>query len=260
MARKQTNGSASTKKPAKSPSGKRLIPQIIDDIARREPQREWAQIPKSSDPKDGWRTVTFKEYANAINKCCHILNERAGQATPGKFPTIAYIGPNDACYLVLMVATIKTGYQVLFVSPRNSQEAQLNLFEKTDCHLIAFPESHASVVQPLLDERDGMKPFKVAPLEEWLDGKPASHYPYDKTFKEAEWEPMCVLHTSGSTGLPKPIVVRQGMFALADAWKEAPEWDGKKPLWSTFVNGAKRHLCTSKQFTDVGYLESTQLT
>ncbi|KAK7994340.1 thioester reductase domain-containing protein [Apiospora marii] len=252
MACKQTNGSASIKKSAKTPSGNRLIPHIIDDLARREPQREWAQIPVSSDPKDGWRTVTFQQFANAINRCCHKLIERYGQATPGKFPTIAYIGPNDARYLILLVATIKTGYQVLFISPRNSQEAQLNLFEKTDCNLIAFPESHTSTAQPLLDERKGMKPFQVAPLDDWLDEKPAPHFPYDKTFKDAEWEPMCVLHTSGSTGLPKPIVVRQGMFALADAWKEAPEWEGKKPLWHTFVNGAKRHLCTMPLFHAAG--------
>ncbi|KAK8122809.1 thioester reductase domain-containing protein [Apiospora sp. TS-2023a] len=240
MARKQTNGSASTKKPvAKTPRSKRLIPQIIDDIARREPQREWAQIPKSSDPKDGWRTVTFQEYANAINRCCHLLVERCGQASPGKFPTIAYIGPNDARYLILMVATIKTGYQVLFVSPRNSQEAQLNLFEKTDCHLIGFPESHASVVQPLLDERDGMKPFKVAPLDEWLGGEASAPLPLRQDFQ-------------GSRVGAHPIIVRQGMFALADAWKDCPNWDGKKPLWNTYVNMAKRHLCTMPLFHAAG--------
>ncbi|KAK8064619.1 nonribosomal peptide synthetase [Apiospora phragmitis] len=252
MAPSRVDDPLPSKTPAKSASGKRLIPNIIDDIARREPQREWAKIPVSSEPKDGWRTVTFQQFANAINRCCHRIIERASQATTEKFPTVAYIGPNDARYLIIMVAAIKTGRQVLFVSPRNSQEAQFNLFDKTGCRYIAFPTSHAKVVQPLLDARDDMEAIKVSSLDELIDEKQVPHYPFDKTFEEAEWEPMCVLHTSGSTGLPKPIVVRQGMFALADAWKEAPELDGKKTIWSELVSGCKRHFTAMPLFHAAG--------
>lgn len=96
----EINDALSTKTSANNAKGKRLIPHVIDDLARREPQREWAQVPVSTDPKDGWRTVTFQAFANAINRCCLMLIEQAGEAPPGKFPTIAYIGPNDARYMV----------------------------------------------------------------------------------------------------------------------------------------------------------------
>jgi hypothetical protein len=91
---------ASTKDTSSSPNGKRLIPHIIDDLARREPSREAFQVPISSDPKDGWKVVTFKEYANSINHVARRIIEINGEPKKGAFPTIAYIGPQDARYVV----------------------------------------------------------------------------------------------------------------------------------------------------------------
>lgn len=93
-------GASPTYTTANSAYGKRLIPHIIDHKASQEPQRECFQIPRSSLPDDGWRTITFKQFANAINKCCHLIIAQCGQPTRDTFPTIAYIGPNDARYLV----------------------------------------------------------------------------------------------------------------------------------------------------------------
>lgn len=80
--------------------GRRLVPHVIDEIARKFPERQCFQVPRSSQPTDGWKTITFKNFANAINRCCHMITERCGKAPDGAFPTIAYIGPNDIRYLV----------------------------------------------------------------------------------------------------------------------------------------------------------------
>lgn len=80
--------------------GKRLIPNIVDDKARDHPQQEAFQIPHSSDPNDGWRVVTWGEYANAVNYVAWRIIEICGQPDEGSFPTLAYIGPNDARYVV----------------------------------------------------------------------------------------------------------------------------------------------------------------
>lgn len=92
--------------------GKRLIPNVIDDFARSDPHRECFQIPKSSDPRDGWRVISWKDYAKAVDSCAHKIVETCGEAPLGKFPTIAYIGPNDGRYLVILVAAVKAGYKV----------------------------------------------------------------------------------------------------------------------------------------------------
>lgn len=54
-----------------------------------------------------------------------------------------------------------------------------------------------------------MKSVRISPFRDLLSEEEVPPYPYNKTFEEGEWDPLCVLHTSGSTGLPKPIVVMQ---------------------------------------------------
>ena len=101
----------------------------------------------------------------------------------------------------------------------------MNLFEKTDCWAIWFDAGFRNVVEPWLRERD-MNDTMVSPVEQWFPEERYPHFPYDKSFEEARWDPMVVLHTSGTTGLPKPIVVKQGMVCIADAYRNLPEWHG----------------------------------
>lgn len=96
----------------KPPYGRRLMVDIIDERAKNEPSRPWIMIPRSADPKDGWKAVTFKEAANAINHIAHKIIETSGPPPPKTFPTVAYIGPNDIRYLIYMFGAIKAGYQV----------------------------------------------------------------------------------------------------------------------------------------------------
>lgn len=94
------------------------------------------------------------------------------------------------------------------------------------------------MVQPWLQERD-MKAVEVASFEAWFPEEEVPHVPYEKTFEEAEWDPLCVLHTSGSTGLPKPIFVRQGMLACSDALYNLPDLQGNPFFFRTWAQSNK---------------------
>ena len=133
--------------------GRRLLVNIVDERAQAEPDREWVSIPRSSDPKDGWTKVTYKQAANAVNRVGHKLASSTGVPAKGDFPTIAYIGPSDVRYIVFALGAVKAGYKALFISPRNSQEGQLNLFELTNCHTIWFEATYKDMVQSWLQER-----------------------------------------------------------------------------------------------------------
>ncbi len=71
-------------------------------------------------------------------------------------------------------------------------------------------------------EKRPMKTLDVPEFQDFLDGDKVPHYPYEKTFEEACTEPFVVLHTSGSTGLPKPITVPHGALAAHDAYQRIP--------------------------------------
>ena len=89
---------------------KRLIPNAIDELARTNPNAVFASIPISNDVRNGFRDVTYLDYANAINRAALWLEGELGKTINGE--KIGYIAPSDLRYLVLTVAAVKVGYQV----------------------------------------------------------------------------------------------------------------------------------------------------
>ncbi|PYH88724.1 acetyl-CoA synthetase-like protein [Aspergillus ellipticus CBS 707.79] len=211
--------------------GKRLIPHIIDATARATPDVECFSVPRTDNqPRDGWKPVSWAQVPHAVDYVAHMLVQQGGHPPAGSFPTVAYIGREDPRYPIFVVGAIKAGYQALLISPRNS---------------------------PWVDGRPGMASVAVAPWETWAVAEMES-FPYTKTFEEAEWDPYVVLHTSGSTGLPKPIVIRQGMLALNDLHRTIPARDGNRtwlPTWTSYSNS--RHLLIFPLFHTAGIMTST---
>ncbi|KAL3486767.1 hypothetical protein BJX62DRAFT_15724 [Aspergillus germanicus] len=235
--------------------GKRLMPQIIDETARATPDVECFSVPRTpGTPSDGWKPVSWAQVANAVNYVAQMLVEEAGTPTPGTFPTVAYIGLEDPRYVVFIMGAIKAGYKALFISPRNTVEAQVNLFEKTDCNLLYYEKSLSAMVKPWVDGRAGMKSVAIPHFDEMISTEVA-HVPYTKTFAEAEWDPFVVLHTSGSTGLPKPVIIIQGKMALNDLHRYVPDYEGNMPWLATWAKfEKKRYLCTCPLFHTAGIM------
>ncbi|TLS25159.1 hypothetical protein PpBr36_07938 [Pyricularia pennisetigena] len=204
--------------------GKRLIPHVIDDIAKADPKRECFSIPLSSHPEDGWKAVSYGQYATAIDRLAHHIIKTSGAPRPKTFPTLTYIGANNATYLIFAIAA------ALFVSPVNSEEAQLHLFQLTDCHVIYHDAMFQQPVRAWTGRREGTTANLLAPLDFWLwDEGAVEPFPYVRTAEEAEWEPFVVLQTSGGSGLPRPVVVRNGLLMLNDKLHQLPVWNGTEP-------------------------------
>ncbi|KAI0483912.1 hypothetical protein GGR56DRAFT_81 [Xylariaceae sp. FL0804] len=82
----------------RAPFGHRLLPHIVDDLASTKPNQDCFSIPRSSEPKGGWEPVTFRSYATVVNFLAHHVVQKCGRPQSDAFPTLAYIGPNDARY------------------------------------------------------------------------------------------------------------------------------------------------------------------
>lgn len=93
-----------------------------------------------------------------------------------------------------------------------------------------------------------MKAIEVGSLEAWFPEQDVEPFPYGKTYEEAEWEPLMVLHTSGSTGIPKPIIVKHALLALGDDYRDAPDFQGYPRWMRAFAERAHRHFIPSKLF------------
>lgn len=115
--------------------------------------------------------------------------------------------------------------QTLYPSPRNSIEGTQALFEKTQCR--ALITSSEIKVDQLLTE-NGPCHVVVGSLADLLSKGDVTPYPYGKTFEEARNDPFLVIHTSGSTGLPKPVTLYHGGLATVDKQQMLPASEGQE--------------------------------
>ena len=66
-------------------------------------------------------------------------------------------------------------------------------------------------------------------------------YPWLKSFDEVKDVPFVILHTSGSTGIPKPVYVTHGVFASNDAHQLIPSLGGR-PTFGDHIRGNRLFL------------------
>lgn len=149
------------------------------------------------------------------------------------------------------------GDQALFLSAKNSTEGALAVLQAAKCNIWVKPHGPSyPLVDDLLKQRD-MQVLDLPELDELLAVEGAEPYPFYKTFDEASQEPFCLLHTSGSTGLPKPIVWSHALIGTMDAVRLLPptEGDGGMVPWTDNWNDCDRiyssfpmsHVSTSPQ-------------
>lgn len=110
MAFGSPSGGGEIKLPVEPRFGYRLLPQVVDELARSCPERIYATISLSSDPLQGFQDVTILELAQAVNQFAWWLDENLGKSTT--FETLAYVGPSDLRYVVVFLAAVKCGYRV----------------------------------------------------------------------------------------------------------------------------------------------------
>ena len=90
--------------------GRRLLPHLIDRVARDDPDRALISIPEVADAAESYVDVSFKTLATAVDRCAWWLEERLGRSE--QLTPIFFIGPTDLRYLIILFAAAKTGHVV----------------------------------------------------------------------------------------------------------------------------------------------------
>lgn len=114
--------------------GQRLLPKLIDEIARSDPERQFAIVPRTADPEDGYDEIDFSRFGKAVDGCSWWLEGQLGKDAAHQ--TIAYYGSLDLMYHIVTLAAVKTGHTVQSSISR-SQTQSLTKTRHT-FHLIAI--------------------------------------------------------------------------------------------------------------------------
>lgn len=124
-------------------------------------------------------------------------------------------------------------------------EAQVSLSSKTDCQCLVYAEESKTFVTEWL-EAYPMRTLVMEPLSDIYAGKNEDAFPYTKSYEEAKNDPFAVLHTSGSTGIPKPIVWTNAFIAVTDRYQNEPTWEGHTLFIEKMRQLSKTMLMPSK--------------
>ncbi|KAL2273595.1 hypothetical protein FJTKL_04192 [Diaporthe vaccinii] len=207
-----------------TPYGSRLLPAVVDETAESHPDLPYGYVPVSTNVGDGFKAVSFSDVATAANFLATWIQQNLGTST--SFETIAYMGPGDLRYVVVFLAAVKCGYKVLLTSPRNSAWMNASLLEQTQCRHFLYAKEVEGLVTPLLEHKSDLNLEKIETLDDLI--RPGTqHFTWDKEYDEAKWDPILILHSSGSTGAPKPIVMNHATFAVGDHDRNLPTVPGR---------------------------------
>ena len=90
-----------------------LLPTLIDNRAYSDPDKLYCAYiePNHTSVEEGLRTVTYGQFANAVNRCAWWLKKEIGNGQ--NFETLAYVGPSDIRYAIVTLAAVKTNHKVI---------------------------------------------------------------------------------------------------------------------------------------------------
>ncbi|KAK4693659.1 hypothetical protein P7C71_g3783, partial [Lecanoromycetidae sp. Uapishka_2] len=206
--------------PAGGPYGERLLPQIIDAYVQSDPERVYALVPYSIDVAQGFRKITYRNLASAVNGVAWWIDREIGHSD--NFETLAYMGASDIRYAIFFFAAIKCGYKVFCTADMAKK----------------IPELEKNVPD--------LRYFVLASLDELLSAS-SVHYPL-------------VIDSEIAQGAPKPIILPNGAFSVIDNQRRLSKLEGRRNMdYSLFDLGGKGFINTFPGFHVGGMVAMTAL-
>lgn len=183
--------------------GQRLVPQLIDEKALKLQDQVVGMMAISENITDGFDCISYSQLSHATDFTAHWLDENLSNSSETS-SAICFIGIQDFRYWVMELASIKTGHTLLIPNTRNATSNTVSLLQSCECMRLFYSSPLEAQARALADAIPGLETVAIPELREMVSRR-TSHSPYTKTWDEAKHDDVLIVHTSGSTGAPKPV-------------------------------------------------------
>ncbi|KAJ5715826.1 NRPS-like enzyme [Penicillium malachiteum] len=205
---------------------KRLLVTLVDKLAKTYPKQRFGLIPNGTEIEDGFREITFLHLSQAVNAASWWILKNMGESKDGG--RFAYIGNNDIRYIILMLAAHKTNYTIVLPSTRLSDEAYEHVLRETECEYLLFSHEKESISNRLRNLDWKMKFLEVPTASDILSDEAGNnYYAFSKTYDEMVSQVALIIHSSGTTGMPKPVPLNHGFLGAVDFSPHLPRPAGR---------------------------------
>ncbi|KAL4991464.1 hypothetical protein BDW68DRAFT_198708 [Aspergillus falconensis] len=200
----------STKLPP-TPPGETEIPlRTVNDILLQRipypPEAPLVGYPRSSHGLNDYTFYTAKDLDRFANGAVQALQVSGLPkfSDPIENRVVAILGPSNLDYIVSLFALSRLGYAVLFLSTRLTTEAYTNLLEQTNCSHVLYSSTTQKAVESIRGATPQINTLSIPEYKVYSKCTKSSDSRLSGQPEMArKWA--FIIHSSGSTGLPKPI-------------------------------------------------------
>lgn len=130
---------------------------------------------------------------------------------------VALLGPTNLDWVVSVFGLSRAGYTILTLSPRMSAQAIVKLMRGTNCECLVYHDSPQLLA--VTTEAASLMSLQTVPILSRYDYDTSEDAapPFERDVDVAEERKRLavIVHSSGSTGLPKPIEVVHSRYTMA---------------------------------------------
>ncbi|PSK42889.1 hypothetical protein B9Z65_6843 [Elsinoe australis] len=184
------------------------VPSTVDELIRLRSKQASSDAPIIAYPEKGTDYVDYtpRQLDRLVDRAASLYANHIPQRRHSDDPVqvIGLLGPSDFSYLVAFLAISRLGHSVLLLSTRITDEAHESLLSTTKATTLLYNEAFQKTAEALQSSKSHLQIIQVCDVS----SLPTSTSNLKPANLDAEREAQTIsfiIHSSGSTGLPKPI-------------------------------------------------------
>ncbi|SCO30859.1 related to nonribosomal peptide synthetase [Fusarium fujikuroi] len=224
----------------------RHLSEVVEALAHQAADKCWVRIMQTSEERQAFCDITWSGLQSAvINFSSFMKNETAD--VNGR-STLAYLATSDVRCAAAIIAAIRTGTRLLILSSRNSVDVNQGLLDTTTCSHLLYGSGYEQQASKLSGLLPGLQCHKLKAYQDYFETVDCGEQD-NSSHEFRSGETALILHSSGTTGRPKPIEITYGALAQMDETEEMPSPDGRKNKYSDMFSNDT--LVTTLPFSHV---------